>query len=80
MHLHLYTINSGIVILVNKQYDILHSKIEMPGQMINLKLSHIVTKHEYNLSVYYAPQVKASNKTQIVNIVKTFSQVQCFSK
>ena len=32
-------------------------------------------KQEYNLTVYYAPQVKTINKTQIVNIVKPFSQV-----
>ena len=80
MHLHLYTINSGIIILVNKQYDILHSKIEMPGCMINLKLAYNATKHEYNLTVYYAPQVKAINKTQMVNIIKTFSQVHDVSQ
>ena len=80
MHLHLYTINSGIIILVNKQYDVLHSKIEIPGRMINLKLAHNVTKHEYNLTVYYAPQVKAMNKAQMVSIVNTFSQVHDVSQ
>ena len=74
MDLHLYTINSGIKILVNKQY-VLHYKIEMPGRMINLKLAQNATKHEYNLTVYYAPQVKAIHKTPMVNIVKTFTQV-----
>ena len=39
-----------------------------------------MTKHEYNLTVYYAPRVKAINKTQMVNIVKTFSQVHDVSQ
>ena len=34
-----------------------------------------MTKHKYNLTVYYAPQVKTINRTQMVNIVQTFSQV-----
>ena len=59
----------------NIEYDILQSEIKMPGRMINLKLLHNVTKHEYNLTVYYAPQVKSINKTQMINIAKTFSQV-----
>ena len=53
----------------------MHSKIEMPSRMLNLKLAHKVSKHEYNLTVYYAPQVKTINKTEMVNIVKIFSQV-----
>ena len=72
--------HSGIIIQVNKQYDVLHSKIEIPDRMINLKLAHNATKHEYNLTVYYAPQVKAINKTHMVNIVKTFSQVHDVSQ
>ena len=48
--------------------------------MINLKLAHEVTKHEYNLTVYYAPQVKTINKTQMVIIVKKFSQVHDVSQ
>ena len=47
----------------------------MPSRMLNLKLAHKVSKHEYNLTVYYAPQVKTINKTEMVNIVKIFSQV-----
>ena len=38
--------HSGIIILVNKQYDILHSEVKMPGRMVNLKLIHVVTNHE----------------------------------
>ena len=72
--------HSGIIILVNKQYDVLHSQIEMPGRMLNLKLVHKVSKHEYNLTVYYAPQVKTINKTEMVNIVKIFSQVHDVSQ
>ena len=61
--------HSGIILLVNKQYDVLHSEIKMPGRMLNVGLVHTVTKHAYNLTVYYAPQVKKISKPQMVNIV-----------
>ena len=48
--------------------------------MMNLQISHRVTKHDYNLKVYYAPQVKNINKTQMVNIVKNYSQVHDISQ
>ena len=51
----------------------------MPGRMIYLKLAQR-DEQEYNLTVYYAPQVKTINKTQIVNIVKPFSQVHDVSQ
>ena len=30
--------HSGIILLVNKQYDVLHSEIKMPGRMVNVRL------------------------------------------
>ena len=41
----------SIVILVNKQSDILQSEIKIPGRMVNLKLAHNVTRHEYKVTV-----------------------------
>ena len=72
--------HSGIILLVNKQYDVLHSEIKMPGRMLNVRLAHTVTKHAYDLTVYYAPQVKNISKPQMVNIVKNFSQVHDISQ
>ena len=46
--------HSGIILLVNKQYDVLHTEIKMPSRMVNIHLAHTVTKHAYNLTVYYA--------------------------
>ena len=49
------------------------SKVHSTAQkMVNLRLVHCVKNHEYNLTVYYAPQVKSINKSQMVGI---FSQV-----
>ena len=64
------------------KYDILHWEIKLPGRMVNLKLLHSVTKHEYNLTVYYAPtQVKNIDKTQMVNIVNIlFSGTRHFTE
>ena len=72
--------HSGIILLVNKQYDVLHSEIKMPGRMVNAHLAHTVTKHAYKLTVYYAPQVKKLTKSQMVNIVTNFSQVHDISQ
>ena len=43
--------HSGIIVLVNKQYDILQTVIKIPGGMLNLHLQHNGTKHTYNLTV-----------------------------
>ena len=72
--------HSGIILLVNKQYDVLHSEIKMPGRMVNVHLAHTVTKHVYNLTVYYAAQVKHLTKPQMVDIVTNFSQVHDVSQ
>ena len=52
----------------------------MPGRMVNVHLAHTVTTHVYNLTVYYAAQVKHLSKPQMVNIVKNFSQVDDISQ
>ena len=72
--------HSGIIPLVNKQYDVLHSEVKMPGRMVNVRLAHTVTKHAYNLTVYYAAQVKHLTKPQMVNNVKNLSQVHDISQ
>ena len=50
--------HSGIIVLVDKQYDILQSVIKIPGRLLNLHLRHKATTHTYNLTVYYVRQVK----------------------
>ena len=72
--------HSGIILLVNKQYDVLHSEIKMPYRMVKCTFGASVTKHAYNLSVYYAAQVKHLIEPQIVSIVKNFSQVHDVSQ
>ena len=72
--------HSGIILLENKQYDVLHSEIKMPGCMLKCTFGTRVTKHVYNLTVYYAAQVKHLTKPQMVNIVKNFSQVHDISQ
>ena len=69
----------GIILLVNKQYDVLCSEIKMPGRMVNVHLAHTVTKHDSNLMVYYGAQVKHLTTPQMVNIVKN-SQVHDVSQ
>ena len=71
---------SGIIVLVNKQYDILHSVIKIPGRLLNLHLRHNATKHTYNLTVYYAHQVKQLHKPEMVSVVQAFSQVHDVSQ
>ena len=45
-----------------------------------MRLAHTVSKHAYNLTVYYAPQVKKMSKPLMVNIVQNFSQVHDISQ
>ena len=66
---------SGIIVLVNKQYDILQSVIKIPGRLLNLHLRHNATKHTYNLTVYYAGQFKELRKPEMISVVQAFSQV-----
>ena len=54
--------------------------VKMPGRMVNVHLAHTVTKHAYNLTVYYAAQFKHLTKPQMVNIVQHFSQVHDVSQ
>ena len=72
--------HSGIIVLVNKQYDILQSEIKIPGRLLNLHLPHNATKHAYNLMVYYARQVKQLRKPEMVSVVQAFSQVHDVSQ
>ena len=72
--------HSGIIVLVNKQYDILQSVIKIPGRLLNLHLRHNATKHTYNLTVYYAHQVKQLRKPEMVSVVQAFSQVHDVSQ
>ena len=80
IHLHHQTTHSGIIVLVNKQYDILQSVIKIPGRLLNLHLRHNATKHTYNLTVYYARQVKQLRKPEMVSVIQAFSQVQDVSQ
>ena len=43
--------HTGIIVLISEAYDILQSKIIIPGRLINVIFRHNLTKHEYNLSV-----------------------------
>ena len=72
--------HSGIIVLVNKQYDILQTVIKILGRMLNLHLQHNATQHTYNLTVYYAYQVKKLRKPEMISIVQAFSQVHDVSQ
>ena len=67
--------HSGIIVLVHRQYEILHTDIPIPGRMLTVRLVHRATQHAYNLTVYYARQVKQLPKAQMVDIATRFSQV-----
>ena len=43
--------------------------------MLNVRLVLRVTQHAYNLTVYYARQIKQLSKAQMVDIATRFSQV-----
>ena len=67
--------HSGIIVLVNQQYEILHTDIPIPGRMLHVRLVQHATQHTYNLAVYYARQVKQLSKAKMVDIAAKFLQV-----
>ena len=38
--------HSGIIVLVSKEYDIPHQNIIIPGRLVNIRISHKITKYE----------------------------------
>ena len=67
--------HGGIIVLVNKQYDILQSTIVDPGRFLNVRIAHTVTKREYNLSVYYGYRLASLTKAKMSPIVAFFRRV-----
>ena len=66
---HSYT---GIIVLINKIYDISQTQNIIPGRMINIRFMHNTTKHEYNMSVYYGFQLAHISKTKILETLQHF--------
>ena len=41
--------HSGIIVLVHRQYEILHTDIPIPGRMLHVRLVHRATQHAYTV-------------------------------
>ena len=63
---------SGIIILVNKQYDILHFEITMPGRMLNVQSNGVLRPPP--------PPLAKIKQAQMVNVVNNFSLVHDISQ
>ena len=64
--------HTGIIVLINKIYDISQTQIIIPGRLINIRFLHHTTKHEYSMSVYYGFQLAHISKTKILETLQHF--------
>ena len=71
--------HSGIIVLVNKEYDIISQKEIIPGRLMNIKIRHKSTKTEYNLSIFYGPIWGKLNKNEIMRILENFKSLHDLS-
>ena len=67
--------HSGIIILVNKQYEIISKTEVIHGRLMNIKISHTNTKASHNISVFYGPIWSKMNKTQILKFLENFNSI-----
>ena len=57
--------HGGVIVFVDKSYDIVSSAVVIPGRLLHLIIRHSVTAHEYNLSVFYGPILAKMVASQI---------------
>ena len=73
--------HGGIIVLINKEYDVLHSQIADPGRLLNIRLSHAATAHTYNITVYYGyvwarPGMTKAKMLQVLDLYRQVVPVQ----
>ena len=56
---------SGIIVLINKEYEIKDNKDIIPGRLMNIKIVHVSTRKDHNLSFFYGPRWSNMNKMEI---------------
>ena len=66
---------SGIILLISKEYDILKENIVIPGRLINIRIAHKMTKHQYNISVYYGNHLENMKINEMEDVGKQFNAI-----
>ena len=70
--------HNGIIVLVNKDYDILNTNEVIPGTLLNLHIQHTTSKTKYNLSAFYGPRWTKLQKTDIIKVLNKFDCLHIF--
>ena len=71
--------HSGIIVLVNKEFDITCQKEIIPGRLMNIKIRQKTAKTEYNLSIFYGPIWGKLNKNETMKILENFKPIHQIS-
>ena len=66
--------HTGIIGLINKEYEIKGAKDLEQGRIINVKLQHTLDKTEYNISAVYLQTNNHLTKAKLVNMVEKLAQ------
>ena len=64
--------HSGIILLISKEYEVIKQSIVIQGRLVNVHISHKVTKHTYNISVYYGTHLEHLTKPEMEELVNKF--------
>ena len=71
--------STGIIILIDKTYEIINHRTLIEGRLLNLKIRHTQTNKEYNISALYAYTNNTFYKTKAEALVEKLLQVHQIS-
>ena len=64
--------HSGIILMINKDFDIESSEVLLPGRILNVHIKHKIHNETYNLSAYYGIHVQNMTISEMENIGQIF--------
>ena len=62
----------GIIALISKGFDILSSKEQIPGRLLNFKIKEKVGGTEFNISAFYGPVQKDIARADVEGLIQNF--------
>ena len=65
--------HGGIIVFINKEYNIISQKEVIPGRLLNVKFNK--DKKERNLSLFYGPQWRKMKKEEIIKVLDYFDGI-----
>ena len=67
--------HKGIIVLIHKEYNIINTKEQIPGTLLNIHIENTITKSNYNISLFYGPRWAKMNKTEMIKVLDNFNVI-----